>query len=256
MEERFIKPLGLTETLNCMAAPVVPRRVHGYQPRGSGWANAPYLAMSHPYAAGALCSSVYGAWTGGIARCTRAAWSPQRCAPLMTSRRGRRGRTEVRLRPGPRHDGRARGDLAQRRDPRVQRRNVRCPRRSFHHRAHELGLGAVGYLLRQVARAALGAPLEVPPTVVPLTAADRARYAGVYALSLPAGARDFTVAEVGDGLTGQPAGQNPVPLLHYGNHTFGASFDPSLRVVFTIEGGRATRMTLVQGGQQIDGPRK
>ena len=91
---------------------------------------------------------------------------------------------------------------------------------------------------------------------LPLAAADRARYAGVYALALPGGPRDFTVAEQGDGLTGQLAGQNPVPLLHYGNHTFGAGFDPSLRVVFTIEGGRATRMTLVQGGQQIEGPRK
>jgi hypothetical protein len=91
---------------------------------------------------------------------------------------------------------------------------------------------------------------------VALAAADRARYTGVYALTLPGGVRDFTVAEQGDGLTGQLAGQDPVPLLHYGNHTFGASFDPSLRVVFTVEGGRATGLTLVQGGQRVDGLRK
>jgi hypothetical protein len=118
------------------------------------------------------------------------------------------------------------------------------------------GSARAGDLLRQVARAALGVPLEVQPTVVPLAAADQARYVGVYALALPGGARDFTVAAQGDGISGQLAGQGPVPLLHYGNHTFGASFDPSLRITFTVEGGRATKMTLVQGGQEIDGPRK
>jgi CubicO group peptidase (beta-lactamase class C family) len=58
IEERFLKPLGLTETVHCLATPVVPRRVHGYALDAGGWVNAPYLAMSQPYAAGALCSSV------------------------------------------------------------------------------------------------------------------------------------------------------------------------------------------------------
>jgi CubicO group peptidase (beta-lactamase class C family) len=67
IEERFIKPLGLTETLDCLTAPVVPHRVHGYAPVGTGWINAPYLAMSQPYAAGALCSTV-----GDLAKWNRA----------------------------------------------------------------------------------------------------------------------------------------------------------------------------------------
>ena len=111
-------------------------------------------------------------------------------------------------------------------------------------------------LLGQLGRAALGVPLAVPPAVVPLAREDRARYTGVYALALPDGARDFTVAEQGDGLTAQLAGQGPIPLLHYGSHTFGAAFDPSLRLIFAVEGGRATSVTLVQGGGRIVGPRK
>jgi hypothetical protein len=102
----------------------------------------------------------------------------------------------------------------------------------------------------------MGLPLAQPPRVMPLAAAERARYAGVFSLPLPAGPRDFTVAAGTDGLTGQLEGQGAIPLLHYGNHTFGASFDPSLRLIFTVEGDRATRMALVQGGQRIEGARK
>ncbi|HVG43246.1 MAG TPA: serine hydrolase, partial [Longimicrobium sp.] len=256
IEERFIKPLGLTETLNCMAAPVVPRRVHGYESNGTGWVNTPYLAMSQPYAAGALCSSV-----ADLARWNRALHKGQVVSPasyaLMTTPEGAAveqkygfglGRGTVDGREMITHNGGINGFISS---------NAWVPAADLSITVlTNSGAAPAGNLLRQVARAALGLPLEVRPTVVPLAAADRARYAGVYALALPGGARDFTVAEQGDGLTGQLAGQNPVPLLHYGNHTFGASFDPSLRVIFTVEGGRATKMTLRQGGEQVDGPRK
>ena len=58
IEERFAKPLGLTDTRNCPTAPIIPRRVSGYDRGGAGWANTAYLAMSQPYAAGAICSTV------------------------------------------------------------------------------------------------------------------------------------------------------------------------------------------------------
>jgi CubicO group peptidase (beta-lactamase class C family) len=256
MEERFIKPLGLTETLNCLTAPVVPHRVHGYEPTGAGWVNTPFLAMTQPYAAGALCSSVVD-----LAKWNRALHGGRVVSAasyaLMTTPEGAAtaerygfglGRGTWSGHEAILHNGGINGFISS---------NAWVP---------DLGLSITvltnsgsaqaGQLLRQVARVALGEPLEARPTVVPLTAADRARYAGVYALALPGGARDFTVAEQGDQLTGQLVGQGPVPLLHYGNHTFGASFDPSLRVIFTVENGRATKMTLAQGGQQIEGPRK
>jgi len=235
MEERFIKPLGLSETLNCLTRPVVPRRVHGYEPEGAGWANATYLAMTQPYAAGALCSSVRD-----LARWNRALHTGQVVSPasyaLMTTPDGAAAR--------------ARYGFGLGRDMWVPSADVSITVLTNSSSA------PAGRLLRQAARAVLGVPLQVLPTVVPLTAADRARYVGVYALALPGGARDFTVAEQGDGLTGQLAGDDPIPLLHYGNHTFGASFDPALRIIFTVERGRSTMMTLVQGGGRFDGPRK
>ena len=256
MEERFIKPLGLTETLDCLTAPVVPRRVHGYGPAGRGWVNAPYLAMSQPYAAGALCSSVYD-----MARWNRALHTGHVVSlasyALMTTPEGAAagtkygfglGRDTMAGREVITHNGGIHGFSSD---------NAWVPGADLSITVlTNSGSGRAGDLLRQVARAALGVPLAVPPTVVRLTAADRARYAGVYALALPGGARDLTVAEQGDGLTAQLAGQDPIALLHYGNHTFGASFDPTVRVIFTVEGGQATRVTLVQGGGRVEGPRK
>jgi CubicO group peptidase (beta-lactamase class C family) len=64
---RFATPLGIPSVTNCMNGPVLPKRVRGYEKFGSGWQNAAYLAMSQPYAAGAICATV-----GDIARWNRA----------------------------------------------------------------------------------------------------------------------------------------------------------------------------------------
>jgi CubicO group peptidase (beta-lactamase class C family) len=111
-------------------------------------------------------------------------------------------------------------------------------------------------LQRQLTRAALGIPLDKPPMEVPLAAADRVKYLGVYALVLPNGPRDFTIAEADDHLTAQLAGQGANPMLYYGDDTFGMNFDPALRLIFTVERGRATKVTLLQGGGRFEGARK
>ena len=46
------------------------------------------------------------------------------------------------------------------------------------------------------------------------------------------------------------------PVLFLGNDTFGVTFDPKLRITFTIEKGRATKVTLLQGGATFSGARK
>ena len=92
--------------------------------------------------------------------------------------------------------------------------------------------------------------------VLPLGATDRRRYVGVYAIALPSGPRDFSVAEEGDHLTAQLAGQSAFPILYLGNDTFGVGFDRALRITFAMEGARATKLTLLQGGERFEGPRK
>lgn len=66
LDSTMFKPLGLGSTLYCDRAPLIPHRARGYQRDGKSFTNAPYLDMSQPYAAGALCSSV-----GDLARWNR-----------------------------------------------------------------------------------------------------------------------------------------------------------------------------------------
>jgi hypothetical protein len=44
-------------------------------------------------------------------------------------------------------------------------------------------------------------------------------------------------------------GQGPLPLTHVGNHTFIGPESAGIRLVFTLEGGRATQFMLHQGGR-------
>lgn len=58
LQRRLLTPLGLSDTYNCLDAPVIPRRVRGYEREAGQWENTPYLAMTHPLSAGAMCSTV------------------------------------------------------------------------------------------------------------------------------------------------------------------------------------------------------
>jgi CubicO group peptidase (beta-lactamase class C family) len=49
----------MRSTYYCETAPLIPHRAHGYSSDGhGGWMNAAFIAMSQPYAAGSLCSTV------------------------------------------------------------------------------------------------------------------------------------------------------------------------------------------------------
>jgi len=57
LKEKLFTPLGLAETMYCNNAPIIPHRAQGYGRDSSGWRNATFIDMSQPFAAGALCSS-------------------------------------------------------------------------------------------------------------------------------------------------------------------------------------------------------
>jgi CubicO group peptidase (beta-lactamase class C family) len=258
LEQRFTRPLGLSDTRNCLTTPIVPRRVPGYMPAGSGWSNAPYLAMSQPYAAGAICSTV-----GDLVKWNRALHTGKVVSAesyaLMTTPEGAAaaaplkygfglGRDTLGGRPVITHGGGIHGFVSA---------NLWVPDAELSVTVlTNSGRAPAGRLQRQLALAALGMPLEQPATEVPLAAADRVKYVGVYALALPSGPRDFTIAEEGDHLTAQLAGQGANPILYYGDDTFGMGFDPALRLIFEVEGGRATKVVLLQNGGRYEGARK
>lgn len=67
---RIFEPLGMTASSYGDPARITPNRVPGYSRNDSGWMNAEYLSMTHPYAAGSLLSSVddLARWDAAIAR--------------------------------------------------------------------------------------------------------------------------------------------------------------------------------------------
>jgi CubicO group peptidase (beta-lactamase class C family) len=258
LENRFFKPLGLTSTENCLTTPLIKHRAQGYEPTKDGWQNAQYLAMTQPYAAGALCSTV-----GDLAKWDRALGMGKVVTPAsyaqMTTAEGAASRGRLQYGFGLsrdtlggqqviRHNGGINGFISDNAwFPDVQL-SVTVLTNS--------GSARAGDLLNQVARAALGVPLVQPPKRVALSAAELERYVGTYVMMLGGQARDFTFSVKDGQLISQMEGQGPVPVIPYGNDTFGVGFDPNLRLVFTMAGDKATKVTLRQGGNTITGDRK
>ncbi len=257
ISERLLKPLGLNETYNCVATPIIPHRARGYEPDGTSWVNTPYLAMSQPYAAGAMCSTV-----ADLAKWNRALHTGRVVSAasyaLMTTPEGAAAKSHygfgigldtVAGRSMIVHGGGINGFITG---------NAWIP-------SAELSITVLANsgsapsddLVKQLARAALGAPLLQPPKVMPLAAKDRSRYVGVYTLAFPNGARDLTVAEQGDQLTAGFGGQVGAEILLYlGNDTFGIGSDRDFRLIFTMDGSRATKVAFVEGSERIEGVRK
>ena len=89
-----------------------------------------------------------------------------------------------------------------------------------------------------------------------LSPADRDAIVGKYTLQLPGG-QPLPIKFFLDGtrLMSQAQGQAAIEIHYLGNYAFGVAFDPALRFTFTIDAGKATKVTLLQGGATIEGPR-
>ena len=254
--ERFAKPLGLDDTQNCLVPPIIPRRAHGYADENRKWTNATYLAMTQPYAAGALCSTVGDLMRWNRALATGTVVTAASYAAMTTP--------EGAAAPAKYGFGLFRDTLAGQKVishgggiPGFSSANAWFPDAKLSVTVlTNSGSAPSDRLMAQLARLALGVPLLQPPTRVAISAADRARYVGVYAVKLGDRLRDFTFFERDGELYSQLEGQGATPLIPMGNHTFAASFDPAVRIVFTVQNGAATKVTLTQGGRSMEGVRK
>jgi CubicO group peptidase (beta-lactamase class C family) len=117
-------------------------------------------------------------------------------------------------------------------------------------------------LALNIARAVFGIPLVAGPkplVAVPLSDADRDRLPGVYDLAPPSGGKFVIHIMVENGQLMSQAegqGQGKFPLVHVGNLQFGAAFDPRLRLTFIAENGKIAKLRLEQGGGTMEGPRR
>jgi len=109
-----------------------------------------------------------------------------------------------------------------------------------------------------ILRAVLGMPSAPGPVALkdlPLSAAERTRYAGEYALARPDGSRQpVRVFEEGDQLMVQPSGQPATRMRSQGTHVF-VSMDGN-RMVFDVADERATGFMFGAGSRRLEAVRK
>ena len=58
LEDHIFKPLGMEQSQYASDTKLIPKRASGYTTGENGFENAPYLSMTHPYAAGSIQSTV------------------------------------------------------------------------------------------------------------------------------------------------------------------------------------------------------
>lgn len=110
------------------------------------------------------------------------------------------------------------------------------------------------WLAKNLAAAVLGLPVTpLRPPVLPLAAADREKYVGDYDLSLPDGRiLPIRMYVENDQLVAEPEGQPKQVMRFFGSDTFGMDFDPTLRVMFTVEGGAVKGGKVQQRGATMN----
>ena len=264
LNEQFIKPLGLRSTSYCPSRTTNPAFALGYSKGPNGTTRAQFMDLSHPFSAGALCSTV-----GDFAKWQRAldagkVVSPASYALMSTAdtlNSGRKINYGFGLVPGMFNGHKTishTGGI-----PGFASAATYVPDDSlsivvFTNYDGESPQSLVANLLR-IAYGESPATRRPPPgrtDVASLSPADRDAIAGSYVLQIPGG-QTLPIRFFVDGarLMSQAQGQDAIEVRYLGNYQFGVAFDPALRFTFTMEGGRATKVTLLQGGATIEGPR-
>lgn len=252
--ERFFTPLGMRSTRYCETRPLIANRASGYSRNEKDeWLNAAYLAMSQPHAAGALCSTIGDLLTWNRAlhggKVVSAASYTSMTTPTGAAEAKHYGSgLGIEMLGTHRvvaHNGGINGFLTS---------NMYVPDAQLSVTVLTNGDYAnPDKIAHQLARAALGVPLEMPPKSVTLDPAVMATYVAKYDLTLDA-PHLFSVYVKDDALCGVMEGQSPAKLIPLGNDTFGVAFDSEVRLIFTMVNGKPTKMTLRQNGKDIDAP--
>ena len=250
---RFFTPLGMTRTRYCETRPVIADRVAGYSRDGTKpWMNSTYIAMSQPHAAGALCSTIGDLLTWNRALHGGKLLQPASYTAMTTPTGSAAARgygfgiisAKIGTRTMLTHGGGIPGFLT---------RNLYVPDAELSVTVLTNGdANPPDDLALQLARVALGVPSDPKALRVALSSEALRRYTGTYSLVLGT-ARPFTVTEKDGKIFGQLEGQAASEIVPLGNHIFGADFDPTVRIIFTVVNDRSTRMTLRQRGQQFEG---
>ena len=264
LNAQIFKPLGMTQTSYCPNHATDPIFAAGYSKTDGKIAPAAYLSLTHPFSAGALCSTV-----GDLVRWQRALTFGKVVSPesytLMSTASTLNNGTKINygfgLVPGTMsghivvgHTGGINGFATAAYFVPDDTLSVVTFTNFDQATPNPLAqnLVRVAYGEAPVAARPRGAPAEAKP----LPPAERDAIVGTYALQLPNGSKLPLKVFVDNGtLVAQGEGQPANPITYLGDHVFGIAADPTLRITFVFDGGRVTKLTLLQNGATTEGPR-
>lgn len=268
LDAQFFKPLGLKSTSYCPSKTTNPTFALGYSKGPNGTTRAQFMDLSHPFSAGALCSTIgdFVTWQralDGGKVVSPASYALMSSADSLNS--GRKINYGFGLVPGVFNGHKTishTGGI-----PGFATAATYVPDDSlsivvYTNYDAESPQGLVQNLLRvaygeaPVSRAAAVAARAAQGAAPSLSPADRDALLGNYTLQLPGG-EQLPIKFFVDGtrLMAQAQGQDANEIRYLGNYAFGVAFDPALRFTFTMEAGKATKVTLLQGGARIEGAR-
>ena len=243
VDTHIFKPLGMKDSGYDVSTTILPRRAAGYGFADGKWTNATYLAMSLPYAAGSLYSTVDDLLIWEQAFFGDKVVSAASRTAMTTDQGDKYGfgllADDLGGHKNIWHNGGING---------FSTHMVRFP---------DDGLTVIALanlesarstrLGTEIARIWLGLPAPPPPaSLLPVTVAPAVldRYVGVYEL-MPN--FNITIAHVDTGLTAQATGQGAFPLVATSDTEFHFQ-EAGIRIVFPVGDGPAQSLTLFQGG--------
>ena len=259
VQKEFFGPLGLTQTSYCPSHPTDSRFAVGYQMKNDTLKVADYLSMTHPFSAGAICSTVRDLVKWQRALVAGKVVSPKSFEQMTTPDSlpgGRRMNYGFGLTVGQMgskkviaHGGGIFGFTTA---------GLFVPEDAINVAVFTNSEGGPDALAANIARAVMGIPLVKPPQPVvasPLRDIDRDRIPGVYDF----GQLVIHVTVEGGRLMAQAEGpgQGKFPLIHVGGLRFGTQVDPTLFITFLDENGKITKAQFTQrGSPPVEGTRK
>jgi CubicO group peptidase (beta-lactamase class C family) len=253
LNEHVFGALGLAGSSYCDERPIIPNRAEGYQIAGGVLVNDDPLSMDQPGAAGALCSTVLDLLSWSVALRSGDVVSAESYEQMATpATLGDGSATGYGFGLGI---GELDGHASVAHGGGINGFNTMLA----HYPGADLDVVALvntngpyaGRIAEVIAQWALGVEVVVVQDLS-LSSEQLAVYEGVYELR-PDFELSMTVRE--GQLFSQATGQGEFRLRAQGDHVFVPTFDDAVRVVFTVEDGRATGLVLHQGGQQIEAPR-
>jgi len=246
VHENIVEPLGLTATRYCPNRPIIPNRAKGYRASDGELVNARPISVAWAYAAGGYCSTA-----SDQVRWIRALGE----GGLIGSASLERMTAKTRLNSGI-ESGYGYGIAVDEMGGHKQLShsgNLDGFQASISFfPADSLALvvlsntesAGASDLKEQIARYMLGIRSLTLADVadLPLTAAERRAYIGIYALdTMPV---RFTVSEADGKLQLSMGGQTPMNLVYQGDHRFVLANDLEASLEFSVEEGLATRVVV------------